>query len=64
MPYQYFNISNDMGCGSTIGPMTASRLGIPTIDIGNAMLSMHSIREMAGTEDHKLIIDVFKEFYK
>ncbi|MGB1018638.1 MAG: M18 family aminopeptidase [Chitinophagales bacterium] len=64
VPYQYFNISNDMGCGSTIGPMTASRLGIPTIDIGNAMLSMHSIREMAGTEDHKLIIDVFKEFYK
>lgn len=62
-PYQYFNISNDMGCGSTIGPMTAAQLGIPTIDIGNAMLSMHSIREMAGTEDHQLIIQVFKEFY-
>lgn len=64
VPYQYFNISNDMGCGSTIGPMTASKLGIPTIDIGNPMLSMHSIREMAGTEDHKLIIDVFEAFYK
>jgi len=63
-PYQYFNISNDMGCGSTIGPMTASKLGIPTIDIGNPMLSMHSIREMAGTEDHTMIIDVFSEFYK
>lgn len=63
-PYQYFNISNDMGCGSTIGPMTASKLGIPTIDIGNPMLSMHSIREMAGTEDHGLVINVFKEFYK
>ncbi len=62
--YQYFNISNDMGCGSTIGPMTASKLGIPTIDIGNPMLSMHSIREMAGTEDHGMIINVFKEFYK
>lgn len=62
-PYQYFNISNDMGCGSTIGPMTAAQLGIPTIDIGNPMLSMHSIREMAGTLDHQLIIQVFKEFY-
>ncbi len=63
VPFQKFNIRNDMGCGSTIGPMTASRLGIPTIDIGNPMLSMHSIREMAGTIDHTLIIDVFKEFY-
>lgn len=63
-PFQYFNTSNDMGCGSTIGPMTASKLGIPTIDIGNAMLSMHSIREMGGTLDHHLIITVFNEYYQ
>lgn len=64
VPYQYFNISNDMGCGSTIGPTTASKLGVPTIDIGNPMLSMHSIREMSGVKDHLYIIDVFKVFYE
>jgi len=63
-PFQDFCSSNDMGCGSTIGPMTASNLGIPTIDIGNPMLSMHSIREMAGTKDHDMIITVFNTFYK
>ncbi|MFK7899546.1 MAG: M18 family aminopeptidase [Cyclobacteriaceae bacterium] len=61
--YQDFCTRNDMGCGSTIGPMTAAKLGVPTIDIGNPMLSMHSIREMAGTEDHKLLVNVFKTFY-
>ena len=64
VPFQNFNIRNDMGCGSTIGPMTASKLGIPTIDIGNPMLSMHSIREMCGTADHEMIIKVFKEFFR
>jgi len=63
IPFQNFNIKNDMGCGSTIGPMTASKLGIPTVDVGNPMLSMHSIREMCGTKDHKMIIDVFREFF-
>ena len=64
VPFQDFHTRNDMGCGSTIGPMVASKLGIPTIDIGNAMLSMHSIREMSGTKDHDLVIEVFKTFYK
>jgi aspartyl aminopeptidase len=64
VPFQDFCGRNDMGCGSTIGPMTASKLGICSIDVGNPMLSMHSIREMAGREDHTMIIKVFQEFYK
>ena len=64
VPYQDFCGRNDMGCGSTIGPMTASKLGICTIDVGNPMLSMHSIREMAGREDHNMMIKVFQEFYR
>ncbi|WP_010178233.1 M18 family aminopeptidase [Aquimarina agarilytica] len=64
VPFQDFCSRNDIGCGSTIGPMTAAKIGIPTIDVGNPMLSMHSIREMCGVKDHELIIKVFAEFYK
>ena len=63
VPFQDFCSRNDIGCGSTIGPMTAAKLGIPTIDIGNPMLSMHSIREMCGVHDHDFIIKVFREYF-
>jgi aspartyl aminopeptidase len=52
---QSFVIRTDLGCGSTIGPITAARLGVKTVDVGNPMLSMHSIREMAGTHDAELM---------
>ena len=56
-------VRTDLGCGSTIGPITASNLGIRTVDVGNPMLSMHSIREMAGANDHLPLIKAFKEFF-
>ena len=49
--YQQFVTRSDMGCGSTIGPLTATRLGIDTIDVGLPTLAMHSIRELAGSDD-------------
>jgi aspartyl aminopeptidase len=64
VPVQKFSVRSDMRCGSTIGPVTATNLGIRTVDIGSPMLSMHSIREMAGSEDQEYLIRVFKEFFK
>ncbi len=60
---QKFVVRSDLGCGSTIGPITAANLGIKTVDVGNPMLSMHSIREMAGSQDHGKMIRVFREFF-
>ncbi len=62
-PIQHFVTRSDMGCGSTIGPITATRLGIETIDVGLPTLGMHSIRELAGSKDaHSLykILTAFK----
>ena len=59
---QYFVSRSDLACGSTIGPISAARVGIPTVDVGNPMLSMHSFREMAGAADVAPMIDVLTLF--
>lgn len=63
IPIQEFMVRNDSPCGSTIGPILSSKLGIPAIDVGVAQLSMHSIREMAGTDDISHSISLFSTFY-
>ncbi len=51
VPYQKWVMRTDMSCGSTIGPVTAQRLGMDCVDVGNPLLSMHSIRETGGSLD-------------
>lgn len=59
---QNFVTRSDMGCGSTIGPITASRVGIDTVDIGLPTLAMHSIRELAGSDDAHSLYKIFVGF--
>ena len=63
IPYQTFVMRNDMPCGSTVGPAVSASLGIPTVDVGEPMLSMHSIREMTAKKDHQGMIALVSAFY-
>jgi aspartyl aminopeptidase len=56
VPVQHFVTRADLPCGSTIGPLTATRIGIATVDVGNPMLAMHSCRELASASDVPLMI--------
>ncbi|MER6302658.1 M18 family aminopeptidase [Kitasatospora sp. NPDC001539] len=62
VPWQTFVSNNAMPCGTTIGPITAARLGIRTVDCGIAALSMHSARELCGAEDPYLLASAIKAF--
>ncbi|MFE5731783.1 M18 family aminopeptidase [Streptomyces sp. NPDC056528] len=62
VPWQSFVSNNDMPCGTTIGPITAARHGITTVDIGVAILSMHSARELCGAEDPFLLANALVAF--
>ncbi|KAE9410368.1 aspartyl aminopeptidase [Gymnopus androsaceus JB14] len=60
---QNYEVRNDMACGSTVGPHL-STIGLRTVDVGCPMLSMHSLRETAGTSDVQSYIDFFQSFFE
>lgn len=63
VPCQVFVNRSDLRGGTTIGPITASKLNIPVIDMGAPVLSMHSIRELATVKDNEYTIKAFTEFF-
>ncbi|MCM5703069.1 M18 family aminopeptidase [Larsenimonas salina] len=62
VPVQSFVTRADMGCGSTIGPITATELGIPTLDVGLSQWAMHSVRETTGARDPAHLIAALGAF--
>ncbi|MEU1038164.1 M18 family aminopeptidase [Streptomyces sp. NPDC005907] len=62
VPFQSFVSNNAMPCGTTIGPITAARHGITTVDVGVAILSMHSARELCGADDPFLLANSLAAF--
>jgi aspartyl aminopeptidase len=64
VPFQKWVNRTDLACGSTIGSITSAKLGITTVDVGCAMLSMHSAREVCGSEDPDLMRRAMVEFLR
>lgn len=64
VPVQTFVVRSDMACGSTIGPITASEIGVKTVDVGVPTFAMHSIRELAGRWDAYYLYRTLKQFYR
>ena len=63
VPVQTFVSRSDLGCGSTIGPVTSAKLGVPTLDVGIPQLAMHSCREVTGSADPLRLTAVLTHFF-
>lgn len=63
VPYQYFVNRSDLVGGSTIGPIGSTHLPIRTLDIGNAILGMHSVRELGGVKDHLYLTKALEVYF-
>ncbi len=63
VPCQKFVNRSDMVGGSTLGNILTGQMDIRSVDVGNPMLSMHSVREFGGVKDHHYMTEVFKTFY-
>jgi len=64
VPVQHYVQRSDLPCGSTIGPISATRLGLATVDVGAPMLSMHSIRETTGAGDTDMLAKLLASHLK
>ncbi len=64
VPVQHFVSRDDVACGSTIGPITAARVGLPTVDVGVAQLAMHSARELCGADDPDLFVSALQAAFE
>jgi len=62
VPVQYFVNKSGVRSGSTIGPYVAAGLAMPTVDVGNPALAMHSARELSGAEDPEMLIGALSAF--
>lgn len=63
VPWQSMVAHSNLACGTTIGPITATRLGVRTVDVGVAQLGMHSIREFAGVQDQLFLVKALTGFF-
>jgi len=63
VPIQDFVVRTDMGCGSTIGPIAATEIGVKTLDVGVPTFAMHSIRELCGNKDAWYLFSVLQKYF-